>query len=186
LNYDDWADAVRRRAGCDEVVRREIRSQIVVGQQDLHDYYWEHITDFRRSETVHLRQIFCGSRSEIHKALDELKLGEAFASVATRYSKGPEAAEGGDLGWLERKDLPKKLSQAAFELKKGSYSDVLVSPYGWHILYLEDKRPAEDFSLEQSSSEILQDILREREEPLYRDWLAALRARASIVRLKPL
>jgi peptidyl-prolyl cis-trans isomerase SurA len=180
LSYGDWSERVRRRALCDEVVRREIRSSIVVSQQDLRDYYWEHITEFRRTESVKLRQIFCGSRSDIHKALAELQLGEPFAEVAERYSKGPEADQGGDLGWIQKKVLPKKLEKFAFALKKGKYSDVIVSDYGWHILYAEDKRPAISFTLEESSPEILEALLREREQPLYRDWLAGLRGKADI------
>lgn len=162
LSYAEWSERVKRRALCDEVVRREIRSSIVINSQDLRDYYWEHITEFRRTESVELRQIFCGSRDEIHKALNELQLGEPFAEVARRYSKGPEADQGGDLGWVQKKVLPKKLERAAFALKKGKYSDVIVSPYGWHIFYAEDRRGEINFSLEQSSPEILEALQRER------------------------
>jgi len=185
LSFDDWREQIRRRALCDEVVRREIRSQIPIKPQDLRDYYWEHVTQFRRSESVKLRQVFCKSRGEAEKALNELRLGDAIAEVAARHSVAPEAAEGGDMGWVQRKDLPAKLAKAAFALKKGKFSDILSSPYGWHILYAEDRRPEASFTLEQSAPEILEDLLRQREQPLYRDWLAGLRGKADIKRFEP-
>jgi peptidyl-prolyl cis-trans isomerase SurA len=183
LNYGQWSDRVRRSALCDEVVRRELRSTISIKPQDIRDYYWEHVDQFRSTASVKLRQIFCGSRGDIEKALNELRLGEPFADVAGRYSKAPEADQGGDLGWVQKKALPKKLEKAAFALKKGKFSDIISSPYGWHIFYAEDLRPEQDFSLEQSSPEILEALLRQREQPLYRDWLAALRDKAEIKRI---
>lgn len=182
LSFDAWKERIRRRSLFDEVVRRQVRAAIVIKPQDLKDYYWEHVTRFRRSESVHLLHILCSSRSEAEKALSELRLGEAPDEVARRYSRAPEAASGGDMGWVERRQLPEKLARAAFALKAGKYSDIIASQWGWHILYLVAKKPAEVYSLEASAPEILQALTREREQPLYRDWLAALRSRAEIQR----
>jgi parvulin-like peptidyl-prolyl isomerase len=180
ISAEAWRESVRRRALCDEVERRQIRAAIVVKPEDMRDYYWEHVTQFRRSSSVKLRQILCGSRLNAEKALGELRLGEPFAQVAMRYSVAPEGPGGGDLGWVQRKTLPKKLGKAAFALKKGAYSGIITTPYGWHILYAEDKEDERSFSLEQSQAEIMEDLIREREQPLYRDWLAALRRKAEI------
>jgi peptidyl-prolyl cis-trans isomerase SurA len=182
IPFAEWRERVRRRALCDEVVRREIRSGIVVKPQDLKDYYWEHVTRFRRSESLKLRQILCNGRGPAEKALAELRLGDPFAAVAVRYSEAPEASEGGDLGWVEQKALPQKLEKAAFALKPGQYSPIIATRYGWHILFCEARRGPEAFSLDQSAPQILEALLREREQPLYRDWLASLRGRADIRR----
>lgn len=184
IRFEEWRDRIRRRALCDELVRRQLRQNITVKPQDLRDYYWEHVTQFRRSESVRLTQIFCGSRFEAEKALNELRLGESPAEVARRHSIAPEAAADGDMGWVQRKALPYKLEKAAFALKKGKFSDIIATPYGWHILYAADKRPEEAFSLEQSAPQIMEAILRDREQPLYRDWLASLRGRAEIRRVE--
>jgi parvulin-like peptidyl-prolyl isomerase len=184
LRYDEWKELLRRRSLCDELVRRQIRSKIVVKPQDLKDYYWEQVTRFRRSKNIRLRQMVVKSPAAGRKALAELSLGEPFAAVASRHSQGPEAAEGGDLGWVHRKALPSSLAHEAFELKKGSYSGLVPSPYGWHILYAEDIRPPQALSLDQAAPQIMEALLREREQPLYRDWLAGLRAKAEIRRFE--
>lgn len=184
IGYDEWRERLRRRALSDEVVRRQIRSKIFLKPQDLKDYYWEHVTRFRRSESVKLRQVFCKSRAAAEKALAELSLGEPMGEVARRYSKAPEAAAGGDLGWVQQAALPKVLGKAAFALKKGKFSGIIASAYGWHILFVEDRRPAEALGLDKAAPEIRESLINEREQPLYRDWLAALRSKADIKRIE--
>lgn len=183
ISEQAWRESVLRRSLCDEVERLQVRASIHVTPDDIRDYYWEHVTQFRRTSSVKLRQILCSSRLNAEKALGELRLGDSFGSVAARYSVAPEAAEGGDLGWVQRRILPKKLEKAAFALKKGKFSDIITTLYGWHILYAEDRMGEQSFSLEQSAAEISQALVRQREQPLYRDWLASLRSRAEIRRI---
>jgi parvulin-like peptidyl-prolyl isomerase len=185
LSYADWKERVRRQALCDELVRREIRSQLVIKRQDLKDYYWEHVTEFRRPESVRLRQVYCKTRSQAEKAFNELELGQPFDAVARQYSQAPEGPQGGELGWVGRKALPSKLAKAAFALKKGQTSEILASAYGYHILHVDDKREQESMSLDEAAPQIHEALLREREQPLYRNWLFELRSHSEIKRLQP-
>jgi parvulin-like peptidyl-prolyl isomerase len=184
IPYEEWREGIRRRSLCDEVVRQEIRTNIDISTQDLRDYYWEHVTLFRHSESVLLRQVLCRRRDEAEKALRELELGEPFSEVAGRYSKGAEARAGGSMGWIERKILPKKLEKAAFGLKPGKFSDIVSSAFGYHIFLCEARRSSQGLSFEEAVPELHLAVLREKEQPLYRNWLLELRRRAEIKRLK--
>jgi parvulin-like peptidyl-prolyl isomerase len=183
ITYKQWREHVRRQALCDEVVRRQIRSQLVIKRQELRDYYWEHVTQFRRPSSIRLKQIFCQNRTQAERAENELELGEPFDEVAKKYSKAPEAAQGGDLGWVSRKTLPTKIAKAAFGLKKGKNSPIVASAYGYHILRVEERREEAPMSLDEAAPEIHEALLTEREQPLYRDWLFELRSHAEIKHL---
>lgn len=182
LKPAEWRERVRKQALADEVVRLTLRSRVAISRQDLKDYYWEHVTRFRRKESGKLSQVFSKSRRQAEKAHEELRLGEPFAEVARRYSEAPEAAAGGSLGWVEKGSLPSVLDKAAFALKAKTHSQVLKSPYGWHLIYMEERREARNFSLDEAAPEIHSTLLREREQPLYRDWLFDLRGKAEILR----
>lgn len=66
--------------------------------------------------------------------------GESFASLARRYSEDQAtASKGGKLGTFGRGDMLPALDSAAFSLEPGQVSGVLESPYGLHILRVDDK-----------------------------------------------
>ena len=70
---------------------------------------------------------------------EELKNGADFADMARRYSRGPGAAEGGDLGFFKRGELVKPLEDVAFRLHGGAVSDPIRSPAGFHVLKVEER-----------------------------------------------
>ena len=65
-----------------------------------------------------------------------------FATLAKKESKGPSASKGGDLGWFSKGSMVPEFEAVAFSLKKGEISKPVKTNFGWHIIYLEDKKPA--------------------------------------------
>lgn len=68
------------------------------------------------------------------EALAKLKAGEAVDEVAKRYSDGPAAVRGGDLGWFQKGQMSPDFDKMAFALKPGEVSDLIESSNGYHIL----------------------------------------------------
>lgn len=104
---------------------------------------------FDRPDQVAVRHILIAKDTEeaeakANKILAELKGGADFAELAKTQSQDPgTAARGGDLGYLPRGRAVPEFEQAAFALqKKGELSGVVKTEFGYHILKLEDRRPA--------------------------------------------
>ncbi|MCU7500162.1 MAG: parvulin peptidyl-prolyl isomerase [Ignavibacteria bacterium] len=73
--------------------------------------------------------------------LDSIKAGADFATMAKRYSEDPGTAQqGGDLGFSKRGRLVPEFESAAFALENGQLSDIVESPFGFHIIQLIEKR----------------------------------------------
>ena len=67
--------------------------------------------------------------------------GGNFAELAKNYSQDPGSAKkGGELGWLQKGALVKEFEDAAYSMKKGDISKPVKTPFGYHIIKLEDKR----------------------------------------------
>ena len=62
--------------------------------------------------------------------------------LAAQYSKGPAAAQGGDIGFVERGVILPEVEKAAFGLPVGQVSDVIETEMGFHIIAVVDKRGA--------------------------------------------
>jgi peptidyl-prolyl cis-trans isomerase C len=68
--------------------------------------------------------------------------GEDFAELARQYSSDGSAAQGGDLGFFGRNQMVEPFEQAAFALQPGEVSDIVQTPFGLHIIKVEERQTA--------------------------------------------
>jgi parvulin-like peptidyl-prolyl isomerase len=101
----------------------------------------------------------------------ELQQGGDFAELARRYSAGPGAAEGGELGWFERGQMVDTLEKVAFRLPAGSIGMPIRSPAGYQLLKVEDREGSIQLPFDAVADEIRQQLYLRETEERYDDWL---------------
>lgn len=105
--------------------------------------------------------------------------GANFADLARQYSADISASKGGDLGWIYPGDTVPDFEQAMDALKPGEISQPIKSPFGWHLIQVEDRR-VQDVSDERKRA-AARNALRERKsDEAFQDWLRQLRDRAYV------
>jgi len=120
---------------------------IKVSSSEIYNYYRKNNSKFHQSESASARHILVSTEREAREIINELKfssnLKEKFIQLAKTRSTGPSATNGGDLGWFSRDQMVPEFSEATFKLSKGEITKVPVQThFGYHIIYLTDKRAA--------------------------------------------
>jgi len=164
---------------------------IKVDLNEIKAYFDANPNEFIDKEKIHARHILVKSKGEAQsiivmlKTLHGEKLKQEFMAQAKTKSIGPSAAKGGDLGYFPRGQMVPSFNDAAFGMKKGSISSVPVqSQFGYHIIYIEDKKPAKKLGFESVKSFIEQRIKMDKFKAHMEKKMTDLHAKAKIIYAK--
>ncbi|HAY32616.1 MAG TPA: peptidyl-prolyl cis-trans isomerase [Ignavibacteria bacterium] len=93
-----------------------------------------------------------GTYNKAKETLERIKSGEDFGKVATEVSQDPGSApKGGDLGFFDRRRMIQPFDSVAFMLKVGEVSDLVKTPYGWHIIKVTEIKPYASFEKQKET-----------------------------------
>lgn len=174
-----WYAAVRRRLTIEKLLDTHLRAAGPISEATLREYYNLNIQRYVRPQQVRLSQIVVDDRAVAEQIATELDAGASFAELARKYSLGPEAAAGGDLGFLTREDLPDSFAPA-FRLRPGQRSEVITTEYGYHIFMVSEVEAARTVPFEHVRDDILRIVQAERRRAARQELSNKLRAQARI------
>jgi len=86
-----------------------------------------------REGKVHILHMVLGQKEILDKVLESLELGANFAELTVRYSGGPAAARGGDIGWIKPADMVEPLRSAIEALAENEISPPVESRGLYHL-----------------------------------------------------
>jgi len=171
-NYEQFLNIVREFELLSAFVEKQIKPNVSVTEEEVAAYYRDNPELFEAEDRAHaFHMIFVVGedaepavlatvRAKAQAARQRALTGEEdFTVVARDLSEGPSAPSGGDLGWVTRGALVSPLSETVFSLQPGEISEVVQSRFGFHVLTISDRRPAETISLELAAPQI-EDLLK--------------------------
>ncbi len=146
-------------------------------------------TDKTVVEQTHARHILIKvtptmTEGEVKRKLLELKEkmdnnAGTFEDLARLHSQDGSASKGGDLGWLYPGDTVPEFETAMNELKPGQVSDVVQSPFGFHLIQVIGRK-SEDVT-QQKERNVARQVLRDRKmQEAMEDWMRQVRDRAYV------
>ncbi len=157
----------------------KLADQIKVGDDEVRRYYESHKQAYTTPEQRRARHILIAvgdkHTPEQAKALADdlrkkLENGASFAELAKQYSDDPGSAQqGGELGYFGRGTMDKAFEQAAFSLQEGQISQPVHSEYGYHLIKLEDIRPARVRPLSEVADQIRHELRMQQAEPRFNE-----------------
>ena len=158
LNFEQWKEALKKEMLFERLIAVDVNAHINVSEDEAEDYFNEHHDMYRAESKVRVVQIVVRDLATARKALQRINSGADFLKVAREESIGPEARQGGDLGFITRQIMPDPLDKTIFNLRLNEISPIVQSPYGFHIFKILEIIPAKIKNFAESKEEIIADM----------------------------
>jgi len=168
-------DGFKRRAGLieDRLLEEALLEKMIsekITDDALQAQYKKTVGNFPTTEEVRARHILVKTEAEADAIIKDLAGGADFAKIAAEKSIGPSKTRGGDLDYFGKGQMVPPFEKAAFALAKGEFTQKAVkSPFGWHVIKVEDKRQSKPPSFEESRSKLGQELSQEIAQQLVKD-----------------
>jgi peptidyl-prolyl cis-trans isomerase C len=187
------AQEAERRLGQSEAVRTRIefmRQQALINalredfflntqpsEAEVRKLY-DSLSDRAGEREYRVRHILVSDEGSAKRLQDELARGARFEDLARAHSKDIDSASsGGLLEWTLQGQFSPEFAAVLPTMTRGRTSDSPVrSPAGWHLIRLEDVRPAQAPQLADVRPRLIESIIEQK----WRDYVKALRARATV------
>ena len=149
-----------------EIDPKNFEGEVEVTEKEIESYYEYNANVYNQPKQVKARHILLkldqddsdqvkkDVKKRAEKVLEKARKGEDFATLAKENSEGPSKSQGGDLGYFKAGQMEPPFEEAAFALKKGGISDLVLTRFGYHIILVEDIKEAGMTPLEEVKEDI--------------------------------
>ena len=199
VSFEDFKQNTRNGIITQQVISREVGGKIKISDDEVNRFYELNKTQFEGPEQVQIAEVLIAfpkddkgnskddpasevvTRKKADDVLAEIKKGTKFSDSAKKYSDGPTAQDGGDLGLFKRGMLSKNLEDLTFDkLKNGEVSDVIRTKQGFIILKLIQHQTAGVPPVKEVEPQIQEAIYLQKLQPALREYLTKLREESYI------
>lgn len=173
-------------------VASQIEPSTTVSEEEARKFYEENKAEFEQPELVKASHILFrvpkdAPEEQVQAALDKARKAaerakkEDFTALAKELSEEPGANEsGGDLGYFSAEQMVPEFTEAAFSLQPGQISEPVRTQFGWHIIKVEDRKPAGTTPFEDVQDQLEAFLKAGKQRQAFQDLMKSLRDKADI------
>jgi len=195
---DSYREHLRRMIAAAKYLDGIRADAMSVSDEELEAYYRNNERRLTLPEQVRVRHILLSwkplgkpdDRAALHEQmgaiLKKARAGEDFAGLAREYSDDSTRMDGGDVGLFHRGQMVPAFEAAAFALQPGEISDIVETPFGLHIIKLEERKEARLLPLDEVREQLREHMIKEKLDTVVAVETARLRDEAKIEILIPL
>jgi peptidyl-prolyl cis-trans isomerase C len=192
LDVKGYEAYLQRRITVLNMVQNDISKSVTVTEEEVAEFYKSNLKSFAVPEQVKARHILItleadadeATREEAKKKIEEIiseaRGGADFADLAVKYSQGPSAPRGGDLGTFPRGKMVPPFEEAAFALKAGEISGPVLTRFGYHVIKVEEKQEGKTVSQAEAAPQITEFLKEKNTAEATKSLLDSLRQSAKI------
>ncbi|MGD8799600.1 MAG: SurA N-terminal domain-containing protein [Desulfobacterales bacterium] len=192
LTMEEYREKLKQQLLRRNLVNREIRSKIVITNEEIEEYYNAHSEKYAGKTKYHIWNIAIRfsqyaddtekqmALEKMEKVLAQLKQGRSFESIASENLDNPGMPQGADLGLYQVDELSADLKDVVRSMSVGEYSSLLEFAGGYQIVYIEEILTTDPKAIAEAKHEIQDALYNEAINNRYDAWLTELRERSHI------
>ena len=192
LTMEEYRETLKQQLLRRRVVNREIRSKIVVTNEEIKEYYNAHNEKYAGKTKYHIWNLTIRfsqyaddtekqmASEKMEKVLARLRQGRSFKSIVSENLNAPGAPQGADLGLYQLDELSAELQSVVRFMSAGEYSSILSFAGGYQIIYVEKIVATDPKAMAEAKNEIQEILYNEAINNRYNSWLTELRERSHI------
>jgi peptidyl-prolyl cis-trans isomerase C len=194
ISEKDFKTEIHRALAINKLIDTNVRQKIIVTDKEMKKYYRDNSNLFKQPEQVKISLIWIKvkpddekskknqARKKIEMVQKKVKQGEDFGKLAKAYSEGPNARREGAWGYLKRVKTADPIRDAAFALNVGEVSDIVESKSGYHLIKVNDKKPAGTTPYKEVMPMIERQLKKGKEKTEIKGYIENLKKSAKIKR----
>ena len=160
---------------------KAVGGDIKVSDKQIKAYFDKNHAQFDKPAEARARHILVPDEKTAKKVEADLKKGADFAAEAKKYSTDPGSRDkGGELGWFRKGAMVPAFDKYAFSAPINKISDPIKSPFGYHIIQVEERKPAQKATLASTHDQIATMLRQQQESPLLQPFYQQLQQNAKI------
>jgi peptidyl-prolyl cis-trans isomerase C len=194
LTVDQLRRQTRMSLAIEKIIESEINSKVSVGDAEVDTFYKQNLERFKQGESVHAAHILIAvpqtadpaqkqqAKAKAQEVLKQARAaGSDFAKLAQENSQDPGSApNGGDLGFFEKGQMTPTFEEAAFKLKPGAISDVVETPFGYHIIKVIERKPARTVPLSEVAPKVKEFLTENDRQAKLEKFVEQVKSKAKI------
>ena len=190
VSFESYREEIKRQLERNRLINYEVKSKIIIREEEIKDYYSNNKDKFSIIAEVHLATIFLKQEDPsnqeetvalLRKAEEivlRLKKGEDFGEMAREFSQGPGAEDGGDLGLFKTAQLDPELLKVLKGMSTGDVTRPIIRQAGIQIVKLLEKQDSGVKPFEEVRDAIFEILYKEEIDKRYSSWIKGLREKA--------
>ena len=177
MTLDDAKNVIREQL----IVQGAVDQSVSIPEAEIKDYFNKNHASFDTPKSVRARHILVKTKAEADSIEAQLRKGANFADLAKKFSMDPGTKDkGGELGFFGPNQMVKAFQDVAFSLKPGQISQPVQTPFGWHVIQVEEVKPAVKATLSNAHDKVLAQLKQAQEQQLIPGFMQNLRSSAKV------
>jgi peptidyl-prolyl cis-trans isomerase C len=175
-----------------KIIDAEVTAKVAVQDAEVDAFYNQNLERFKQGDTVRVSHIYFAvlpdatpaqknqSRAAAQDTLKQLKAGGDFGKLAQERSNDATSANGGEMGFIEKGQVPADFEKIAFSMKPGTVSDVVELETGFHILKVHERRGPRTAPLAEVRDGLKQYLVDTQRQTKLDQFVAQLKTKSKI------
>ena len=185
ITFEGYRNRIRENEILRQMWQMKVPRDPLISPAKIENYYVHHLDEFKLEDQVKLRMISLTNNPSVSikemakEIVSKLDQKVPFEELARIYSQDSKAVEGGERGWMERKQMREEL-KVAFSLNPGEHSQPIEAPEGIYILQVIDKKVSYTKSLAEVRDEIENTLRADETKRLRQEWIEQLKKKSFV------